>query len=104
MEGEGTELTAILGQVLIEINGFASNMPRLPVPAIIFFGSPNRGLVNAELESIVKGTPSQDLVEELRPQSPTLQRLNDKFRYVANGISILSCCELLWTPTAIKVR
>lgn len=79
-------------------------MPHLPVPTIIFFGSPNRGLETAELESFVKGSPSQDLVEELRPQSPTLENLNDKFRQVTSGISILSCYEQLGTPTAIKVR
>lgn len=79
-------------------------MPHLPVPAIIFFGSPNRGLETLELESFVKGAPSQDLVEELRPESSTLEGLNDKFRHVAGGISILSCFELLGTPTAIKVR
>jgi len=79
-------------------------MPHLPVPSVIFFGSPNRGLETTELESFVKGTPSQALVEELRPQSPTLENLNDKFRHVTSGISILSCYEQLWTPTAIKVR
>ena len=43
------------------------------------------------------------MIRELRSESPTLTELNDKFRYVAKDIDILTCYELMPTKTAIEV-
>lgn len=43
------------------------------------------------------------MVRELKAESPTLTELNDKFRYVAKNIDILTCYELSPTKTAIGV-
>ncbi len=90
-------------QALVELNGFSHSGSHLPVPAIIFFGAPHRGLQTEALETIVKLRPSEDLVKELQIQSPTLRELNDKFRHVAENIDILSCYETIPTRTVTMV-
>lgn len=47
---------------------------------------------------MVHGTPSEDLVGELKMQSPTLSRLNDGFRRVYEDVNILTIYEM--EPTA----
>ena len=47
---------------------------------------------------MVQGTPSEDLVRELKMHSPTLTRLNDGFRRVYGDIIILTIYEM--EPTA----
>lgn len=93
----------ISSQALVELNGFSHSRSHLPVPAIMFFGAPHRGLETTALETIVKLRPSEDLIKELQTQSPTLRELNDKFRHVANNIDILTCYEIIPTRTAIMV-
>lgn len=91
-------------QALVELNGFSHSRSRLPVPAIIFFGAPHRGLETTALETIVKMRPSEDLVKELQTQSPTLRELNDKFRHVVKNTDVLTCYETIPTRTAIMVH
>ena len=71
---------------------------RPTVKAIIFFGAPHRGLEVTAIQSMVQGTPSEDLVRELKMHSPTLTRLNDGFRRVYGDIKILTIYEM--EPTA----
>lgn len=68
------------------------------VKAVIFFGAPHRGLNINALQSIMNGTPSADLIRELSWQSPTIQKLNNGFRHVCEGLDILTIYEK--TPTA----
>ena len=56
------------------------------------------------LETLVKSQATEDMIRELKSESPTLTELNDKFRHVAKDIDILTCYELSPTKTAIEVR
>ena len=92
-------------QALSDVNGSVGRYSsRLPVCAIIFFGAPHRGLQTTALETLVKSQPTEDMLRELRARSPTLNELNDKFRFVANNIDILTCFELWQTKTAVEVQ
>ena len=55
------------------------------------------------LETLVKSQATEDMIRELKSESPTLTELNDKFRHVAKDIDILTCYELRPTKTAIAV-
>lgn len=55
------------------------------------------------METLVKSQASEDMIRELKSESPTLTELNDKFRHVAKNIDILTCYELSPTKTAIEV-
>lgn len=76
---------------------------RLPVRLIIFFEAPHQGLGTRALQRIVRSEPSKDLIEELRPESPTLTDLNERFIHVSKDISILRLYELEKTHTLVKV-
>lgn len=69
-----------------------------PVKCLIFFGAPHRGLDVVALQSMVRGTPSEELVREFDMRSPTLQMLNDGFRRMYEGLNILTIDEM--EPTA----
>ena len=76
---------------------------RLPVREIIFLGAPHRGLNVKALETLVEFQPTEDLIRELRPGSPTLTSLNNRFKDVVKDVHILTCYELHRTKTAKKV-
>ena len=75
----------------------------LPVRAIVFFGAPHRGLHTAALETLVNSRPTEDIIRELKPKSPTLTELSNKFRHVAKDINILTCYEEKSTRTVVQV-
>ncbi|KAL9133201.1 MAG: hypothetical protein Q9175_005624 [Cornicularia normoerica] len=75
----------------------------LPVRSIIFLGAPHKGLETTALETLVKSQATEDMIRELKSESPTLTELNDKFRHVAKDIDILTCYELSPTKTAFEV-
>lgn len=50
------------------------------------------------MQSMVHGTPSEDLIRELKMHSPTSTRLNDGFRRVYGDVNILTFYEM--EPTA----
>ena len=66
-------------------------------------GAPHKGLETTALETLVSRKATEDMIRELKSESPTLTELNDKFRYVAKDIDILTCYELSPTKTAIEV-
>ncbi len=70
---------------------------------MIFMGAPHKGLETTALETLVSRKATEDMIRELKSESPTLTELNDKFRYVAKDIDILTCYELSPTKTAIEV-
>lgn len=74
------------------------------VKAVIFFGAPHRGLNITAIQSIMKGTPSAELIRELESQSPTVQRLNDGFRHVCEDLDILTIYEKKPTATLGKSK
>ena len=51
------------------------------------------------MESIMKGTPSAELIHELGRQSPTIQRLNSQFPRSCKGLDILAIYEKKPTAT-----
>ena len=66
---------------------------------MIFFGAPHRGLNNPELYEAVQGTPPDDLVRDLRPNSSLLSALNQSFPEACKDIKIISCYETQRTCT-----
>ena len=78
------------------------NRRPLPVSSLIFFGAPHRGLEIAAIKTLVDGTPSEDIVQELKKQSPTLTRLNDDFRHLHGNLEILTIFELEDTPSIVE--
>ena len=72
--------------------------------SIIFLGAPHKGLETTALETLVKSKATEDMIRELKSESPTLTELNDKFRHVAKDVDILTCYELSPTKTAIEVQ
>lgn len=72
------------------------------VPRVIFFGAPFGGLETVALEMLVKGTPSQTLIEDLRPGSIVLKQLTNNFKKISRNMSIMSVYERIPTPTAIR--
>ena len=77
---------------------FSAQSPPI-VDAVIFFGAPHRGLNINAMHSIMKDTPSAELIRELGWQSPTMQRLNNGFRRVCEGLEILAVYEKRPTKT-----
>jgi hypothetical protein len=53
------------------------------------------------LKTLVKNEPTQELIYELRKESPTLQELNERFGDVARDIDILTCFETQKTNTVV---
>lgn len=51
------------------------------------------------MQSVLKSTPSSELIRELGWQSPTMQRLNDGFRHVCEDLDILAIYEKKPTAT-----
>ena len=79
-------------------------MSQLPVRAIIFLGVPHRGLEMTGIETLVKGKPTQTLVNELKAGSPTLMDLNSRFAYVIKGLDLFcTFYETQPTNTIIQV-
>ncbi|KAI9717832.1 MAG: hypothetical protein M1828_007071 [Chrysothrix sp. TS-e1954] len=73
-----------------------------PVASVVFIGAPHRGLEVTALQSLVKGTPSEDLVGELKRHSPTLTRLNDTFKNLDGEFNILTVYEMRDTPSVCQ--
>jgi hypothetical protein len=53
------------------------------------------------LKTLVKNEPTQELIYELRKESPTLQELNERFGDVARDIDILTFFETQKTNTVV---
>ncbi|KAL9015116.1 MAG: hypothetical protein Q9173_000256 [Seirophora scorigena] len=82
-------------KALCDINGTVGvHSSRLPVRSIIFLGAPHKGLHTTALETLVKSKPTEDMVRELKAGSFTLTELNDKFRFAAKDIDIVTLYEL----------
>lgn len=82
-------------QALSEINGSTYHKIKFPVPSVIFFGAPHKGLQTAALEELVKSEPSEILVRELKAESPTLIDLNVSFSHLPDRTKILTLFEML---------
>lgn len=94
----------LIKQALIMSRAFSERPEELEkiVPLVIFFGAPHGGLATTALETLVKGKPSQSLIEELKPGSPVLEDMNYKFKMISQSMKILSVFERLPTPSAIE--
>ncbi|KAI4183972.1 MAG: hypothetical protein LQ348_004607 [Seirophora lacunosa] len=91
-------------EALCEINGTVGRYgPHLQVQAIIFLASPHKGLDTAALMSLVESKPTEDMIRELKAESPTLTELNERFGSVAENIDIVTCYEMKPTKTAMEI-
>ncbi|KAL9009039.1 MAG: hypothetical protein Q9173_005898 [Seirophora scorigena] len=81
-------------KALCDINGTVGRYStRLKVRSIIFLASPHKGLHTAALMTLVESKPTENMIRELKAESPTLTELNDRFRFVAQDIDIVTCYE-----------
>ncbi|KAF9875383.1 hypothetical protein CkaCkLH20_07203 [Colletotrichum karsti] len=94
----------IIKKVMIEAWEKGIHGARLPVRAIVFLAAPHRGLDVQALQSLVKQTPSKQLVSELERNSPTLRDLNSRFRRFGDEIDILTCYEMKQTKTVMETE
>ncbi|KAL1618730.1 hypothetical protein SLS56_010460 [Neofusicoccum ribis] len=81
------------------------NSHRLPMRAIIFLGAPHNGLASDSykiLETLVKGRVTQQLLTELKTDSPTLRDLSARFIPIAKEIEILTCYDTMETKTVVQ--
>ena len=69
------------------------------VCGIVFFGAPHRGLNNPELEELVEGSPPENLLRDLQPNSSLLSSLDRIFPNACKDIKIISCYETEHTYT-----
>ena len=86
-----------------KILNIISNSSRIPVRDIIFLAAPHRGLNITALQTLVRGKETEQMVLELKSESPTLTWLNQGFTRFARDIDILTCYETKPTKTAIDV-
>jgi hypothetical protein len=66
-------------------------------------GVPHRGLEIAALKDMVRGTPSELIVSELKAESPTLLELKSKFNHVVDDTPVLTLYEMHPSHTVINV-
>ena len=93
----------IIKEALINFRSFVDqgddNQKDPPVVCLTFFGAPHRGLNVAAMQTLVEGRPSEDLIRELKRQSPTLTRLNADFKRLYGDFNILTIYEMRDTPS-----
>jgi hypothetical protein len=77
---------------------------KLPVKQIIFLGVPHGGLDVGALAGVVRGKPSEQLIEELQRGSSTLHHLATWFADNIKDLDIHTFHEDRRTPTVTKVR
>ncbi|RAK73816.1 uncharacterized protein BO72DRAFT_224900 [Aspergillus fijiensis CBS 313.89] len=53
-----------------------SQRSQFSIRSVLFFGVPHHGLVHESLQTMVKGQPSSTIVDQLKPGSPTLRKLD----------------------------
>ncbi|GME51663.1 hypothetical protein M1813_007436 [Neofusicoccum parvum] len=95
----------VIKKALTDVTSKGLNSHRLPVRAIIFLGAPHNGLASDSykiLETLVKGRVTQQLVTELKTDSPTLRDLSARFIPIAKEIEILTCYETMETKTVVQ--
>ena len=93
----------IIKQALVDTSRapVGSHASPFPVCCVVFLGAPHRGLDVKALETLVKSKPTEDLIRELKSDSPTLTHLNKNFPNVVSDIRIISCYEKHPTPTVV---
>ena len=68
--------------------------------SVVFFGAPHQGMELDAVLALVRGQPTQRLIEDLMPGSTLLENLNEEFKYVVEDVKVIACIELKLTPTA----
>jgi hypothetical protein len=71
--------------------------------AIVFFGTPHRGLDIDALRIVTQGRPTEEMIRDLSPTSGLLRSLNDMFRALSDSVVLISCYETDETPTTREV-
>ena len=77
----------------------------LPVRSFVFLGVPHRGLEITALKTLVQGTSSERMINELEEGSSVLEMLDHDFekKFKGSPIRILTCYESSPTPTFRQV-
>ncbi|KAF4955463.1 hypothetical protein FSARC_11830 [Fusarium sarcochroum] len=78
-------------------------LSRLPVRAILFFGTPHRGLNIKALETMVQGQENAKLIKDLEGESAALENLREGFKRIANTFKIYSFVETRTTPMVTEI-
>jgi hypothetical protein len=79
------------------------NSSNILVRAIVFLAAPHRDLNITALLTLLKGTATEQLILELRAESPTLTDIKQRFAYIARDIAIFTCYETQPIKIAILV-
>ena len=69
------------------------------IHSVCLFGTPHRGLNTEALEMMVAQEPTKYLIEDLRENSEVIRMLRENFAQYIKSMRILTCYELLETPT-----
>ena len=77
----------------------------LPVRSFVFLGVPHRGLEVTALKTLVQGTSSERMINELQEGSSVLEILDHDFEenFRRSPVRILTCYESSPTPTVKMV-
>ncbi len=62
-----------------------------------------KGLETTTLKTLINSKATEDMIRELKSESSTLTKLNNKFRYIAKDIDILICYEISLIKTIIEI-
>lgn len=94
----------IIKQALVDARrALGATSEPFPVRCVVFLGAPHRGLHIDALETLVKSKPTEDIIRELKAESPTLTYLNINFCNVVSDVQIVSVYEKQLTPTVIQL-
>ncbi|KAK5698430.1 hypothetical protein LTR17_023662 [Elasticomyces elasticus] len=74
----------------------------LPVKSVMFLGVPHGGLDQSALADIIQGRPPQELVTELRRNSPTLRGLAQRFKSNCSDLVVHTYYESRMTNTVVQ--
>ncbi|CAF9928728.1 MAG: hypothetical protein ALECFALPRED_004126 [Alectoria fallacina] len=91
----------IIKQAIIEagMNQYEYGKVFSSIYSVCLFGVPHRGLNTKALEEMVAEEPTKILIEDLREDSEVIRSLRENFAKYSEPMKILTCYELLETPT-----
>ncbi|KAK3632633.1 hypothetical protein LTR56_016241 [Elasticomyces elasticus] len=75
----------------------------LPVKCVVFLGVPHGGLDQTALADIVRGQPPQELITELKRNSPTLRGLAQRFKSNCSDLVVHTYYESRMTNTVVQL-
>lgn len=66
---------------------------------MVFFGTPHGGMRVEEMIYCAQGQPGEMLARDLKPESATVNLLQERFAGASKELKVVSCYEQRETPT-----